>query len=384
MKIGRDLVELAKEIQRQRSAKRDFVADTRKTELIVDMVDASSSILRPSPKKVEKVPQVKLALDGKMIVGINPLAHDQIGGHTKIPAAYYDRMLKEEPDLLVTNVNRWFQKYPAARMIRTLDGSARAFLSDRYRALDNADLLEAALPPLTKMGVMIMSCEVTDTKLYLKVVDKRIKQDLPVGWNPKNKGHSRFDTVSPALVLSNSEVGAGALSVQTSVWTEGCSNMMVIKERSHRKYHIGSRHDLGDDAYALLSDKTKRLTDKALWAQIGDVVKAAFDRAKFDATCEVLAAATQEKIEGDVPEVVELTAKKFGLSEDEKGSVLDHLIRGGDLSKYGLHSAITRTAEDVENYDRASWLEQLGGTVVELPKSEWQTINVKKTRKEAA
>jgi hypothetical protein len=31
MKIGRDIVELAKEIERRRESARDFVADTRKT-----------------------------------------------------------------------------------------------------------------------------------------------------------------------------------------------------------------------------------------------------------------------------------------------------------------------------------------------------------------
>lgn len=370
MKTGRTLMDLAKEIERQKKSKRDFIADTRRAEMIND--------------GDKDKPDIKLAISDKIMVGINSLAHDQIGGHTKIPAAYYDKMLREAPDLLVTNVNKWFQKFPATRMIRTLDDQARAFLSDRYRALDNYDLMNAALPSLKKMGVEILSCDITETKLYLKVVDERIKKDLPVGWTVKNKGHQRFDTVSPALVLSNSEVGAGALSVQTSVYTGGCSNLMVIKERSHRKYHIGGRHGLGDDSYALLSESTKKLTDQALWAQIGDVVKAAFDRAKFDATCETLEAATKERIEGDPAEVIELSAKKFGLSEDERGSVMRHLIEGGDLSKYGLHSAVTRTAEDVENYDRASWLEQLGGNIIELPKTEWQALNKKKAVKEAA
>lgn len=352
MKAGRALPDLLKEVLRQQETKRDFIADTRQVEMTAD------DHLR----------------FGDQTVGINEIAHDQIGSHTQIPARYYDKMRKEAPDLLATNVNRWFTKYPAVRMIRTLDDKARAFPSDHFRALDNSDLLEAALPPLMDMGVEVLSCEVTERRLYLKVVDRRILRDLPMNWSPTNRGHQRFDTVSPALTLSNSEVGCGALACQTSVFTGGCSNLMVINERSVRKYHVGGKHELGEEVFKMLSESTKKLTDAALWAQLRDVVSAAFDQARFDATCQKLEDATREKLDGDPIKVVEVTAKKFGFSDGERNSVLRHLIAGGDLSKYGLHSAVTRAAEDLDNYDRASHFEQLGGQIVELPKSEWQEI----------
>jgi len=366
MKFGRSLQELAKEIMRQNNVKRDFVADTRHIEMTVAN---KKRTVEPAQGAVE------LSIGKKVLVGVNELTHDHIGGHLKIPAQYYDRMRREAPELLCNNVNEWFRRYPEQRMIRTLDGRARAFLSDRFRALDNFDLFEAAYPRLDKMGVEVLSCEVTETRMYLKVVDQRIKADLPTGWTPTNRGHQRFDTVSPALVLSNSEVGAGALSCQTSIFFGGCTNLTAIKEGSVKKYHMGARHELGDDVYRMLSDKTKRLTDAALWAQIGDVVKAAFSRAQFEANCLRLKAATEDKITGDPAQVVELTAKKYGMNDNERGSVLRHLIENGDLTKYGLHNAITRTAEDLDSYDRASQFEQLGGIVVELPRSEWQALS---------
>jgi hypothetical protein len=281
------------------------------------------------------------------------------------------------PRLLADNVNHWFEAEAAARMIRTLDQKARAFLSDRFRALDNYDLMEAALPRLSTLGVEIISCEVTDTRLYLKVVDKRMLRDLPAGWTPTNKGHSRFDTVAPALVLSNSEVGAGALSCQTSIYFGGCTNLTAIREGSVRKSHVGVKHELGDDVYRMLSESTKRITDAALWAQIGDVVENSFKEAQFEANLEKLRRAQKDYMapEADPARVVEVTAKRFGLNDSERGSVLRHLIEGHDLSKYGLHNAITRTAEDLASYDRASEFERLGGVVLELPKQDWNEIN---------
>lgn len=356
MKQGRTLPELLTELVRQQEVKKDYLVPTQIAEMLPDATFGFG-------KNGDEV-----------IVRPNDLMHDQIGGHTKIPAQYYDRMLREDKALLANNVNTWFRKYPATRMVRTLDGRGRAFLSDRFRALDNYDLAEAAVPPLMDMGVEVLSCEVTETKMYIKVVDQRIRRDLPVGWSNTNRGHQHFDTLSPALTLSNSEVGAGALSCGTSVYFGGCSNLTAIKEGSVRKYHIGGRHDIGEQVYAMLSDQTKKLTDAALWGTIRDVVKGAFDQAQFDAVVARLKDATEEKIEADPVKVVEITAKRFGFNDTERGAVLRHLIEGGDLTKYGLHNAITRTGQDVESYDRASQLEQVGGLVVELPRNDWTSI----------
>jgi len=356
MKIGRTLTELAQEIERQRETRKDYIASTAHISMGVEG------------------DEVRMLVGDDLDLGVTSIAHDQIASHVGIPAGYYKRMLAEEPLLLAANANTWLHKNPVQRMVRSLDGNSRAFLSNSYRPLDNAAMMEAVLPSLVDMGVEIMSCEVTEARLYLKVVDKRINKDIPTGRKLGDGSHCFFDTASPALVLSNSEVGLGALSVQTSIYTHMCTNLAVVRERSQRKYHVGQRQDIGEEVYALLSDNTRQLTDAALWAQISDVVRGAFDRVLFDATCEKLASAAEDKIEADPVKVVEVTALKYMMSAGERSSVLQHLIRGGDLTRYGLHAAITRTAEDVENYDRASQFEQLGGTIIELPRSEWQQL----------
>src|SRR6185369_13084518 len=99
----------------------------------------------------------------------------------------------------------------------------------------------------------------------------------------------------------------------------GCTNLTVIREGSARKYHIGRQHELGEDTYRMLSDSTKKLTDAALWAQIGDVVSAAFSEKQFEANCLRLKEAAADKIERDPDKVVEVTAKKFGLNDTERG-----------------------------------------------------------------
>ena len=78
----------------------------------------------------------------------------------------------------------------------------------------------------------------------------------------------------------------------------------------------------------------------------------------------------------DLAAVVDVTADKFALADSEKDSVLTHLINGGDLSAYGLSAAITRASQDVDDYDRASDLERVGGEVIELDPKQWAIIGM--------
>lgn len=361
MKNGKTLDELAREIMRQQESKKDVLTTTGALTLFERPAEAGGA---------------DLAVGGEPHpVGIKPLAHRQIGEHLGIPAKYYDRMLHEAPGLLVANANHWLHANPTKRLVRMLDGKVRAFLSDGYRPLEYCDLAEAVLPVLLELGVDILSCEITETRLYIKAVDIRIRRDLPSGKRMGDGSHCFFDTSSPAIVISNSEVGLGMLSVETAVWTEGCTNMAIFKQHSMKKRHLGARHELVDDKlYTLLSDETRKVTDKAIWLQVKDVVKGSFEEARFDARINEMKGMAEQPIEGDPVKVVEFASKKFGVSEGEKTSILQHLIRGGDLTRYGLFNAVTRTAEDLPDYDRATEFERLGGEIIDLPQSEWQEV----------
>lgn len=360
MKTGRSLTALAAEIERQANAKKDYVVSTKD----VWMVEAEQG-------------GVALDFAGQFQTSVSGLTHSQIRDERdyRIAAAYYNRCLEEkEYRLLATNVNRWFAKYPKPRMFRTLDNRTRAFVSDRYRPLENYDLAEAVLPILGDQGLDIMSCEITETKLYIKAIDPRIHRDVPTGRKMGDGTHTIFDTHSPAVIISNSEVGCGALSIDCGVYTKACTNLAMWADKGMKKYHTGARHELANNVMHLLSDQTRRMTDAAIWMQVRDVVRNAFNEVAFQAQMKELEGLTEQRIEGDPIKTVEMAAKHFRLTEGEKTGVLRHLIEGGTLNRYGLMSAITRTAQDVEDYDRATELEKIGGRVVELPKSEWRQL----------
>jgi hypothetical protein len=358
MKTGLSLTELAREIERRQTAKRDFIAPIGRLAMSVD--------------QEKKVPV--LALQGSGNFEINDVAHGQIAEFADIPMKYYRRMATQDPSLLARNVNRWLiDKNQDQRMVRTLDGKVRAVLSDKYRALENEELAEAILPVLLEQDLIIMSSQITETRLYIKAVDRRILKDVPTGRKLGDGSHVFFDTVSPAITISNSEVGHGALSIETGVYTKVCTNLAMIGTNM-RKYHTGARADVSDEVFQLLSDGTKKLTDAAVWGQVRDIVTAAFDKDRFSEVCKKLSDATEDKIEGDIPEIIEVVGKRMSINDTERKGILSRLIEGGDLTRYGLHSAITRHSADIVDYDRATELERMGGKVIELPKSEWQTI----------
>ncbi len=350
MKAGKTLQELAMELDRQQAVKKD---------MIVDM-----GALSMDPGDTGLALQVT---GGSMAAqyGINDIAHRQIGQTLKIPALYYDRMRTEYPELLAQNVNGWFARTPdTKRMLRTMDGTARALLSDRYRRIDNFEVASAVLPIISGMdGASVESCELTESRMYLKVVNPRVTAEVKKG-----------DIVQAGIIISNSEVGMGSVNVSPLVYRLVCSNGMIAQDGAVRKYHVGRANESGED-FSIYRSETIEADDKAFLMKLEDSVKAAVDQARFAAIVDKMREATETTMEAKVvPQVVELASKEYGITEAEGKGILGHLIAGGDLSLYGLANAVTRQAQDVESYDRSTELEATGYKIITMAPALWRNF----------
>lgn len=191
MKQGMTIQEAAAEIMRQSKAKADYLVNTENLHM----------------ETCDGVPTLRL-LDGGIDrvepLDILPTAHRQMGDYLGIPRKYYDRMRQENIGLLARNVNTWLRQGPEQRMIRTIDGRARAFLSNRYRRIDNIDIVRITLPIIQEMpDVIYESCNLSDDYMYIKVVNPRLTAEVVPG-----------DIVQVGVVISNSETGQGAVCVQ--------------------------------------------------------------------------------------------------------------------------------------------------------------------------
>ncbi|MEW6213383.1 MAG: DUF932 domain-containing protein [Acidobacteriota bacterium] len=342
MKTGKTIVELATEIQRQAESKRDFVVET------------SALTLHSNGRS-------SLEIEGVDSFGVTDLAHDQIAQRLGIPQKYYDRLRAELPALLDTNVNTLFREKPDRRMIRTLDSRARAFLSDRYRRLDNFDLAETVFPVLSQHQLEVKSCDLTERKLYLKVISPRTELEVRKG-----------DPVQAGLVISNSEIGLGAVKIEPLIYRLVCTNGMIAADYAQRKYHVGRASEA--EAYELYRDETLAADDRAFWMKVIDTIGAFLNSETFRSIVQRMQEAAEQRIEGSPVKAVEVLANRFRFNEGEKTSVLQHLIGGGDLNAYGLMNAVTRTAQDCESYDRATEMESFGGQVLTLSPGDWRAI----------
>ena len=353
MKSGISLVEMAQEIQRQNDLKADYMLDTRSLRLepfggglYLNAYDQSGDYA------VEPLE-------------VNAIAHRQIGTHLKIPAAYYDKMLEEYPELLAQNVNAWFQREPAVRMVRTIDGTARAFLSNRYRRIDNLDIAGIVLPVLQEMeGMHFESCQLTDSRMYIKVVNTRLEAEVVPG-----------DIVQSGIIISNSEVGLGSVSIQPLVYRLVCSNGMVVNDAQTRRNHVGRVNEASEN-YQLYSEKTLEADDKAFAMKIQDTVRAVVDEVRFTRVVNMMREAKDAPMNtAAVPGIVKLVSKDFHITDDESSGVLQRLIEGNDLTLYGLSNAVTRHSQDVKDYDRAPALEGIGYNSLSMPARQWSRIN---------
>jgi hypothetical protein len=349
MKPGKTLQQLVDEIERQDALKRDVV------------VSVKSLDLTPDNKLV--VPAGKTYPGGAY--AMTEIFQGQVAREIKYPYEFWQRSREQFPDQWRELVKAMINSGNDRRLIRTLGDDARAYLSNSYRIIDNGQIATAALGTVkAAKNWRVVSSEITDRKMYIKVVTE-------------TEGEIRKgDIVRAGFVLTNSEIGEGAVSVLPLVERLACLNGMVINVASMRKTHL-TRAQIGDGSAAFeYSDKSNRLADQTLLSQLSDVIRKTVSSVQFDQLLNRYRTSAEQHITGHMPEVVEVTAQRFGLAETEKQSVLRNLIEGMDYTQYGLIQAVTATAQDDEiDYARSVELETIGGDILNLPAREWISIS---------
>jgi hypothetical protein len=355
MQLGKTLQELAAEVQRQQDVKADFTAPSSAIKLVSHV-----SLTEGEPGRMTLNLHNGGALNREFSIG--KTCHNQLAQRLGVPFKYWERMRAEAPALLADNANHWLARDEKRRMVRTLDGRARAYLSDGYRPLDNFDLCNAVLPAIIDLDLKVKSCEVTERRLYIQVVSERLQGDVKVG-----------DTVQAGFVISNSEIGAGSFRIEELLYRLVCLNGMIVGDVL-KKYHAGGKAaGVLDDVAAYYRDTTRQLDDAAFFAKVTDTVRHVVSPERFEATLLRMQGAADVQVKP--VEGVALVAKRLDLSDAEQSSVLNHLIEGGDLSTWGMANAVTRLAHDAADYDRAVEYQKLGNDVVELPRSAWKEVD---------
>ena len=281
---------------------------------------------------------------------LNDTARAQLATRLEIPYRYAEKLRMEEPRLLDQNLNTLFRRSNEKRLIRTLGPQCRAVLSPNYRILDNYSFLGAVLPMLAQLpDAKLNEAYLTETHLHISLVFQSAQGFVKPG-----------DPVRYGIMMTNSEVGMGSLSVWSFIHRLVCSNGLVVTEADGpgvRRVHLGKR----------MEDLAKLPSDREVWLEYGDTVRATADNRRLPQILHRLQLAAQTPILDAPEEAVEKLAKRFQLTKDEGERVLNQYLASSDLSTWGLMNAVTEAAKEADTIQRRVEMQTIGGRM--LPES---------------
>ena len=345
------IVELARELERQDGVKNDFTPLTNQIEMSMDGHNISL-------KRVGTY-------------GMTPLFEDQLADKLSIPRKYYD-FTKNVPGLTADNVNKLLNHTVERKMVRTLEGNARAFLSDRFKPIDHLFVMNPFLNTLNDYGkksggvFSVKSTSLSPSRMYIQIVFPNITGEIISAGRGK-------EMVNAGITLVNSEVGLGAFDVRTFIWWEWCSNG-AIAESLIRKYHTGRK--IGDDEedYGIYSDETIKKEMDAFQSRLKDIFHHALTEQAFADVVRKIQRTTEDTVEKPQT-LIENVTKRYLLTEDQGERILSNMVQEGNMNRYGLVNGITRLAQEVEQTDQAYDLERLGNDIITLKPSDWEVLN---------
>ncbi len=327
------LAPLFMELKRQSETRKDIIADSRSLKAVAE----PETIVIDIPKS-----------GGHQMT---PWAHGQMAAKVQIPQNYYNRMFDEKKfTLLADNINTWLATEDK-RMVRVLDGKIRAILSDRYRVLDNYDMMFMALDEFAKAGAEVHKADLTDSHLYIKAVTPRLQGEIRPG-----------DVIQGGIILRNSEVGASRFAVEPFVLRLKCTNGMVISE-GYSRVHLGKRKEEGEFTW---SSETVNFENKAIWSAVKDVVHQTFDPANFDAIVARLKTNAETPVKAPT-QAVDNIVTYAGLTDDVKAMLLERFLGEKDFSQWGLANGMTATARDIKDPDLQVEIETKASNIALMP-----------------
>lgn len=313
-----------------------------------------------------------------------------------IPLAYLRRMRETRADLYDGNVNGWLHGFrtpedvepcendprysnpdPRRFLVRTFTsidgpGIGRALLSDSYAAFDYLDTLTACLAAVRDTGkdVEVVACDLSERRMVIKMACPEIAAMAPRllggyrasvdgydrGWtlerlaksySPDHLGWDMSRGEYPPVVfagfdVSTSETGGGATTITPCLRVAACKNGLKITADAMRKVHLGGRLDQGTVRW---STDTYRKNVELVSAMTRDAVAACLDPDYLAAKIAGIEAKAGAPLTMPAAETVKMVGKNLAYSEAQTDAVLDHFIRGGQMTAGGVLNAVTSAAQ---------------------------------------
>jgi hypothetical protein len=398
----------------------------------LDAVMSSTALEAWDGKLLVATGEVHMDLDGVTAVtgtyDVGQVFNGGLADRLDLPGAYLRKWQADRVDMWDAVVNaklRGGQRhegtpYPAdtrTHLVRLLKGDddapgfARAFLSPKYRFIENLDVLLAVLEGVHEAGITAVPevCDLTERRMMVNLLVPEIGGLAPTllngysspfhgkdahlraggaddaiawsasrgGWSlpaaisaARSEGQSLVDrdggppVMSAGLRVTNSETGHGRRVLVPYMLAQVCGNRLVLDVEADKRVHLGS--ELGEGVV----DWSQETIDRELAlikSQTVDAVGTFLSQDFFDAQLarvEELAGAKIRKPEATVREVVAKAGTRF--TKAHADAIFDLFVEGGQPTAGGLANAMTAWAQTLDDAELADHAERAAVKALEL------------------
>lgn len=293
-----------------------------------------------------------------------------------IPVGYLRRLRQEHLDLWDANVNGSLQRDPGRSfLIRALRGDlaeigiARAVLSERYRFVDNLEVLLAVLAGMHAVGVEVAvgPCDLTERRMYVQISSPAVAAlapDLLRGYVSPFTGDRGAEnpTVFAGFILSNSETGHGSFSITPRLVVQICRNGLTITKDAMREVHLGGRLDAGVVAW---SEGIQRAAVELITRQAADAVRTFLNPDYLTRTLADIQSRAVARVH-DAQATIRYVSTQLRFTDEQQRTILEHYIAGADRTAGGILQAVTSAAQVQPDADTAYEMERTGLRAMDL------------------
>ncbi len=391
-----DIPQLVEKLQEERKHHKDIVVPSKGISMFRDQAEGLCLQLRTK--------------DVETAYTIEKQVHTLLSPRLGIPGKYYRRMQDDAQSLLCQNVNYWLSKEGEDnknRLVRISRDSIRAVLSDRFRPIDNLDVVTTAVQAVTDTkdpenyagDARCFNWSLSPTHLDVCFVNPGIVIDLnnldkgiqvglkhhkegkgggtqfvyagsiqesgnqsQGGWFRKTDGDDGGHYVFPAARIRNSETGFGSLKAMSGLYEAVCDNTCWIGTNL-AKTHLGSQLEEGEEVFS--SDTYKKM-NSVIFSKVRDIIKAVFSPENL------MLNAKRMKGLADVimplSDVQDHLVKLPGLTDEIRDEILNSYkpLQADRQTLLDAQRAITKSAQSFSDHpDKSLMLEDLGGRIVE-------------------
>lgn len=258
---------------------------------------------------------------------LSDLATAQLCARLGIPAAYYRRLPAQ---MQATVANFDLQRMNDREfLLRGKANYVRAVLSSEYVTFDNRQIAETVAELLRSDAIRVKAFALEETHCYLKIVSNELVEPV--------------SGLKAGIVIINSEVGMGGVTVEPFVFCKSCTNDLVVnvgKSFWHAHIHF----------------KTHELTTRIAEA-IGDTFLEASKL--LDRFLK-----TREEPVPDPLAVIRKIGEARKFSQKLTDAVVSRYVAEPDPSRFGVINAFTAAAQTLAPLQRIE-LERFAGRLLE-------------------